>query len=47
VRVSAGTAPLPAPGEWLGVTGISSCYRADQELYPLILIRDPGDIESL
>ncbi len=47
VKVSAGTAPLPALGEWLGVTGISSCYTAGKDLYPLVLIRDSGDIESL
>ena len=47
VRVLSGSAPLPAVGEWLTVTGISSCYKAGEVLFPLVRVKEAGDILRL
>ena len=44
VRVWAPGLALPAVGSFVTVTGISSCYRAGEELYPLVRVRGQQDI---
>ena len=44
VRVSAPGLTLPGIGEFATVTGISSCYKPGEVLYPRVLARTAGDI---
>lgn len=44
VRVWAPGLALPAVGSFVTVTGINSCYRANEDLYPLLRVRGQEDI---
>ena len=45
VRVLAAPVPLPAVGQWVSVTGISSCYKAGDVLFPLVRVRSGADVQ--
>ncbi|MEJ5298985.1 MAG: right-handed parallel beta-helix repeat-containing protein, partial [Armatimonadota bacterium] len=47
VRVYAPGLTLPGAGEFVVVTGISSCVKSGQQLYPLLRVRTQGDMVAL
>lgn len=47
VRVWAETVPMPATGQFVLVTGISSCQLAGENLYPLLRARAGSDVVIL
>ena len=46
VNVPVGVTP-PKKGEYVSVTGVSSCVRIGGEVLGILLVRDAGDIHSL
>lgn len=47
VRVWAPALALPAVGDFVTVSGISSCYKANEDLYPLLRVREQADIVAV
>ncbi len=46
VRVSAPGLTLPGIGDFATVTGISSCYKAGEVLFPLVRVRSGADVQT-
>lgn len=44
VRIAVSGLQLPAVGQFITVTGISSCYASGTNLYPMVRVSGQGDI---
>ncbi|MCC6484011.1 MAG: hypothetical protein IT209_04110, partial [Armatimonadetes bacterium] len=46
VRIFAPGLSLPTVGQFVTVTGASSCYKVGSDLYPLVRVRNASDIQT-